>query len=62
MANQHLNNKTLIERYVLKQLSEDELLEFRGAMMFDSELRQQVVQQKKVFHALQTISKELKSQ
>ncbi|MGB0863836.1 MAG: hypothetical protein ACPG19_11110 [Saprospiraceae bacterium] len=47
----------LVERYVLNQLSDEELALFRGRLMFDETLRKQVVETKMLINNLQTIAK-----
>lgn len=44
-----------VERYVLNQLTEEELATFRGHLMFDETLRKQVVETKMLMTALATI-------
>ena len=46
----------LIERYVLNQLNEEELANFRGQLMFDEALRKQVVETKMLMNGLATIA------
>jgi hypothetical protein len=48
----------LIERYVLNQLNDEELANFRGELMFDENLRQQVVETKMLIRGLATIAGE----
>lgn len=48
----------LIERYVLNQLNDQELANLRGQLMFDEELRKQVVETKMLMNGLATIAGE----
>lgn len=50
------NRQDLVERYVLQQLNDDELALFRGQMMFDERLRQEVIQTKALLGAIQTVA------
>ncbi len=46
----------LTERYVLNQLNDEELANFRGQLMFDEVLRKQVVETKMLMNGLATIA------
>lgn len=51
-----LIDRGLVERYVLNQLGDEELALFRGQLMFDEELRKEVVRTKMLLGGLQTIA------
>ena len=48
----------VIERYVLNQLNDEELATFRGQLMFDENLRKQVVETKMLMQGLAAIASE----